>query len=174
MDDASFSQDPNAMMGADPMADPNAAAGADPTMADPNAAAGGDPTMTDPNAAAGGDPTMADPTMGDPNADMGGGDDPLVQAITQRAGDLSDKDKKTLLSYEDSLKADDAENGGGEDMAQQQQPMMEQVIFTKKQLNKLQENFGPSQDELMKKPNRKALPEKKRKSNGSPFSSPFA
>lgn len=168
MDDASFSQDPNAMMGADPtMADPNAAAGADPTMADPNAEAGADPTMAD--------PTMADPTMGEPNADMGGVDDPLVQAITQRAGDLSDKDKKTLLSYEDSLKADDAENGGGEDMAQQQQqPMMEQVIFTKKQLNKLQENFGPSQDELMKKPNRKALPEKKRKSNGSPFCSPFA
>ena len=50
--------------------------------------------------------------------------------------------------------------------------MMESVIFTKKQLNKMQENFGPSQDELMKKNNRKELPKKQINIKNSPFSSP--
>ena len=56
-------------------------------------------------------------------------------------------------------------------------PMVGRAVFPgliKKQLNKIQENFGPSQDELMKKNDRKVLPKKISKSGSSPFNSPFA
>ena len=50
----------------------------------------------------------------------------------------------------------------------------ESVIFTKKQLNTLMENFGPTEDELQKQDERKPLPKKKEKtvSGKSPFNSP--
>ena len=59
-------------------------------------------------------------------------------------------------------------------MGGEQQPMMESFIFTKKQLNTLMENFGPTEDELQKQDERKPLPKKKEKtvSNKSPFNSP--
>ena len=156
MDDASFQQD-QSMMGGDPNA-----MGMDPNMAggDPNAM-GGDPN------AMGMDPNMAG---GDPNA-MGGdqsgeGSDDTMSIINQ----LSDTDKEAVRSYAKSMLSRDEtqQTDAGE------QPMMESVVFTKKQLNKIQENFGPSQDELMKKNNRKGLPKKISKSGSSPFNSPFA
>ena len=157
MDDASFSPDPTMTGG-------NGDMGMDQGGMDPMGGQdmGGNANM-------GMDQGGMDPMGGQ---DIGGSDNPLVQAITQKAQELSDKDLQTLYSYEESLKADDAmaDNGGGDG---QEQPMMEQVIFTKKQLNKLQENFGPSQDELMKKKNKKDLPKKQSSSiKNSPFSPP--
>ena len=161
MDDASFQQDQN-MIGGDPNAmgmDPNAMDG------DPNAM-GDDPNAMgeDPNAM-GGDPNAIG---GDPSADGGDGSDDTTSIINQ----LSDTDKEAVRSYAKSMlnKSDSQQENGDAG----NQPMMESVVFTKKQLNKIQENFGPSQDELMKKNDRKGLPKKISKSGSSPFNSPFA
>ena len=102
---------------------------------------------------------------GDPNA-MGNSDD-----TTSIINQLSDEDKEAVRSYAKSMLE---KEGGEQQEAGEEQQMMEQVIFTKKQLNKIQENFGPSQDELMKKNDRKELPKKISKSVISPFNSPFA
>jgi hypothetical protein len=52
--------------------------------------------------------------------------------------------------------------------------VVNEVIFTKKQLNTLMENFGPTEDELQKQDERKPLSKKKEKtvSGKSPFNSP--
>ena len=165
MDDASFQQD-QSMMGGDPNA-----MGMDPSMegGDTNAM-GGDPNAMgmDPNMAGGGQNAMD----GDPNAmdgnQSGEGSDDTESIISQ----LSDADKEAVRSYAKSMlnKNDSQQENGNAG----NQPMMESVVFTKKQLNKIQENFGPSQDELMKKNDRKGLPKKISKSGSSPFNSPFA
>ena len=161
MDDASFQQDPN-MIGGGPNAmgmDPNMAGGDPNAMGDDPNAIGGDPNAMgeDPNAMG-----------GDPSADGGDGSDDTTSIINQ----LSDTDKEAVRSYAKSMlnKSDSQQENGDAG----NQPMMEQVIFTKKQLNKIQENFGPSQDELIKKNDRKGLPKKISKSGSSPFNSPFA
>lgn len=150
MDDASLSQDPNMAM------DPNTMGG-DPNMM------GGDPNMM------GGDPNMEM----DPNAMGGEEENPRLTNLMNTASNLSDDDLKATESYADSLLSKDetqADNGGQPEDGQQ---MMEQVIFTKKQLNIIKENFGPSQDELMKKNDRKELPKKQSsKIKNSPFSPP--
>lgn len=167
MDDASFQQDQN-MIGGDPNAmgmDPNAMYGDPNAMGmDQNMAGGGPNDMgEDPNAM-GGDPNAMG---GDPNADGGDGSDDTTSIINQ----LSDTDKEAVRSYAKSMlnKSDSQQENGDAG----NQPMMESVVFTKKQLNKIQENFGPSQDELMKKNDRKGLPKKISKSGSSPFNSPF-
>ena len=161
MDDASFQQD-TSMTGGDPNAmgmDPNMAGGGPNAIGDDPNAMGGDPNTMgdDPNAMG-----------GDPNADGGDGSDDTTSIINQ----LSDTDKEAVRSYAKSMlnKSDSQQENGDAG----NQPMMESVIFTKKQLNKIQENFGPSQDELMKKNDRKGLPKKISKSGSSPFNSPFA
>ena len=145
MDDASLSQGQNMEM------DPNMMGG-DPNMEmDPNMM-GGDPNMgADPNA------------MGGQNPEGEESDD--TASIINK---LSDADKEAVRSYAESmLSRDEAQNGETQDQ------MMEQVIFSKKQLNMIKENFGPSQDELMKKNDRKELPKKQSsKIKNSPFSSP--
>lgn len=148
MDDASFSQDPNAMGGYQNMiGDDQNAIGDNQNMM------GGDPTTMD------SDTNM----IGDSTTD-GKSDD--TESIINK---LSDEDKEAVRSYAESmLKKDETQEENGNE-----QPMMEQVIFTKKQLNKIQENFGPSYDELMKKDDRKELPKKNSKSKNSPFNSPF-
>ena len=165
MDDASLSQDPNMGM------DPNM--GADPMM-------GGDPNMgMGPNM--GSDPNMGmDPNMG--GDQMMGGEDPNAMDTNTEGGDdtmsiinkLTDTDKEAVRKYAQSMIArDETQQDGDMGMDGEQQQMMEQVIFTKKQLNTIKENFGPSQDELMKKDDRKELP--KKQSSGiknSPFSPP--
>ena len=132
---------------------------------DPNMI-GGDPNEMgmDPNAM-GGDPNAMG---GDQNTDGGDGSDDTTSIINQ----LSDTDKDAVRSYAKSMlnKSDSQQENGDAG----NQPMMESVVFTKKQLNKIQENFGPSQDELMKKNDRKVLPKKISKSGSSPFNSPFA
>ena len=160
MDDASFQQDPNMIVG-DPNAigdDPNAMGGVPNAMGEDPNAMGGDPN------AMGGDPNA----MGDdPNADGGDGSDDTASIINQ----LSDTDKEAVRSYAKSMlnKSDSQQENGDAG----NQPMMESVVFTKKQLSKIQENFGPSQDELMKKNDRKGLPKKISKLGSSPFNSPF-
>jgi len=161
VDDASLSQDPNMNMPTDN--DPNAGGpmgGEDPNMGGPMGDMGNDPNAGGPMG--GEDPNIGGP-MGDEDPNMGGGDDTL--SIINK---LSDKDKEAVRSYAESmLSRDETQQNGGEE-----QPMMEQVIFTKKQINKIQENFGPTQDELMNKNNRKELPKKQSKTNNSPFSNP--
>ena len=144
MDDASFQQDPG-MMGGDPNA-----------MGDDPNAMGIDPSME----------------SGDPNATGGDQSGEDSDDTTSIINQLSDADKEAVRSYAKSmLNKSDSQQENGDDG---NQPMMESVIFTKKQLNKIQENFGPSQDELMKKNDRKGLPKKISKSGSSPFNSPFA
>lgn len=165
MDDASFQQG-QSMMGGDPNE-----MGMDPSMegGGPNAM-GRDPNAMgmDPNIAGGDQNTMG----GDINAMDGGqsgeGSDDTMSIINQ----LSDTDKEAVRSYAKSMlnKSDSQQENGDAG----NQPMMESVVFTKKQLIKIQENFGPSQDELMKKNDRKELPKKISKSGSSPFNSPFA
>ena len=180
VDGASFSQD--AMMsGPDPIAggeDPNAMGG-DPMMGgeDPNAI-GGDQMIggEDPNAM-GGDPMMGgeDPnaiggdqmTGDDPNATGGTGDD-TASIINQ----LSDTDREAVRAYAESMLSRDETAGNGQE---QQQPMMERVIFTKGQLTKLHEEFGPNRDYLYngdERINGSTKKTTKTTSNNSPFNSP--
>lgn len=180
VDDASFSQDP--MMGGDPGmgGDPNAmggdsnAMGGDPNMMgdDPNAM-GEDPNMMgdDPNAM-GGDPGMIGGDAGmDAGADgqEGAGDD-TMSIINQ----LSDTDREAVRAYAESMLSRDEEQMDGQNDelgGEAEQPVMESVIFTKRQLNKINEEFGPNRDYLDNDDNKKPLQKKNTKttSNNSPF-----
>lgn len=136
--------------------DPNMM-GSDPNMEmDPNMI-GGDPNMgADPNAMAGQNPE-------------GEESDDTASIINK----LSDADKEAVRSYAESMLSRDEVQGNGETGQEDGAQMMEQVIFSKKQLNMLKENFGPSQDELMKKNDKKELPKKQSsKIKNSPFSPP--
>lgn len=136
---------------------------------DPNMM-GGDPNMEmDPNMT-GGDPNMgADQNaMGGQNPEGEESDD--TASIINK---LSDTDKEAVRSYAESMLNRDEAQSNGETWQENGAPMMEQVIFSKKQLNMLKENFGPSQDELMKKNDKKELPKKQSsKIKNSPFSPP--
>ena len=142
---------------------------------DPNMM-GGDPNMEMGPNMMGGDPNMEmDTNMGtDPNAM--GGQNPEGEESDDTASiinKLSDTDKEAVRSYAESMLNRDEAQGNGETGQENGAPMMEQVIFSKKQLNMLKENFGPSQDELMKKNDRKELPKKQSsKIKNSPFSPP--
>ena len=172
MDDASFA---SGQMGLDQGMGGGPDMGMDPGM-------GGDPNMGmdqggedmsllngDPNAMGGDQGMGVDPGMdGDPGMEPGEGEgtgDDTESIIKQ----LSPTDKEAVRAYAESMLNRDETQGGG----QEQQPMMERVIFTKKQIQQIHENFGPSQDELNKETqkNRKELPKKTTKttSNNSPF-----
>lgn len=159
-------------MGGDPSMGP-----ADMPPADGNGQL--DPNMGD----MGGDPMGGDPSMDEP-MDGGEGDDSTVSIINQ----LNDKDKETVRAYAESLLSTEEENDG-EDMgdedapmggdpsmedpnAQGGAPMMETVIFTKKQLKTINENFLQMSDDDEKQ-ERKAGAKKGNKLNKkSPFNSP--
>lgn len=109
---------------------------------------------------AGGDPGLA-PEGPEPE---GGEATGKVKEIMDTANQISEKDQDTLLKYARSLKDASEEAGneagmpGGEPMPQQdpsmgggQPPMMESVVFTKKQIRKLNENFGEMEQELDRK-----------------------
>jgi hypothetical protein len=102
-----------------------------------------------------------DPMMGDQNM---GGDDSTMSIINQ----LNDEDREAVRAYAESML-------GSQDSNEQPmgEPMMESVIFTKKQMDKLFENFGPTEDELHKD-NTNSLSKKKTQnvSKKSPFNSP--
>lgn len=150
MDDASLSQDPNMGM------DPNMVGGDPNTMNGDQNMMGSDPNMN-----------MDQNAMGDEE------ENPILTNLMNTASNLSDDDLKATESYADSLlsKYETQANNDGQQEGGDQ--MMEQVIFKKSQIKQLQENFGPSQDELMKKNDRKELPKKQSsKIKNSPFSSP--
>ena len=168
MDGASTVPSDGPMMGGDPMADEQ------PPMDGQDPAMGGDPMMDD--------PTMeGDPMAGEqPPMDGEDGDDSTMSIISQ----LSDEDREAVRAYAESMLSkseggQEAPTGEGpmmDDpaMGGEQQPMMESFIFTKKQLNTLMENFGPTEDELQKQDERKPLQKKKERtvSDKSPFNSP--
>ena len=144
--------------------------GGDPNMGIDQNMMGSDPNMEmDPNMM-GGDPNMG----ADPNAI--GGQNPEGEESDDTASiinKLSDADKEAVRSYAESMLSRDEVQGNGKTGQEDGAPMMEQVIFSKKQLNTLKENFGPSQDELMKKNDKKELPKKQSsKIKNSPFSPP--
>jgi hypothetical protein len=165
MDPNTMGGDPN-MMGGDPNT-----MGGDPNMmgGDPNMM-GGDPNMEmDPNAMGGDQGAMEN----DPNALGGEEENPRLTNLMNTASNLSDDDLKATESYADSLLSKDETQTDDNGQQEGGAPMMEQVIFKKSQVKKLQENFGPSQDELMKKNDKKELPKKQSsKIKNSPFSPP--
>lgn len=138
---------------------PMGGASAAPAPADPMA--GGDmdndPMANDPMA--GGD-MAGDPMAGDE------GDDSTMSIINQ----LSPEDKEAVRAYAESMLSNsnnnDAAPMGGEE------PVMESVIFTKKQLRTIMEGVGIADDESVVSD--KGLNKKKDKSvsKKSPFNSP--
>ncbi len=91
---------------------------------------------------------------------------------------LSDKDKEAVEAYAESLLSKDedkteenTEDAPIPDGLNMEGPVNESFIFTKKQLSKLMENFGPTNDELEKKDN-KVSKIKKHTIKNSPFNSP--
>ena len=168
MDGASTVPSGDPMAGGDPMSD------GQPPMDGQDPAVGGG-SMTD-DTAMGGDPMDgAQPSMDDVE-----GDDSTMSIIDQ----LSDEDREAVRAYAESMLSKskgEQEAPAGEGpmmddpaMGGEQQPMMESFIFTKKQLNTLMENFGPTEDELQKHDERKPLQKKKERtvSDKSPFNSP--
>ena len=107
------------------------------------------------------------------NNEMGG--DETMDIINQ----LSPKDKEAVKSYAESLiskdesddNAEEAQDVLAQDGLNMEAPMNETFIFRKKQLNKLMENFGPTETELEKdkKPN---LVKKQKKTKKTPFNAP--
>ena len=143
--------DPNAGAYAMPAADPTMAA--DP-MADPNAMAGADmngDSMPD-------DPNMGMDANGDGMPDDGGiGEEGIDGMDIQGIYDsLPDVDKDAAEGYLKYLKRKNEGGAEGQEAAPSdpnampaadpmaQQPMMESVVFSKKQLVKLQEQIGTS------------------------------
>ena len=182
MDGASPAPSGDPMMGGDPMAGGQPPMdGQDPAM-DGDPMAGEQPPMDGQDPAMGGDSMMDDPAMGGGQPPMEGseGDDSTMSIINQ----LSDEDREAVRAYAESMlsKSEGGQEApAGEDpmmgdpaMGGEQPPMMESFIFTKKQLNTLMENFGPTEDELQKQDERKPLSKKKEKtvSGKSPFNSP--
>lgn len=185
--------------GPDPMAGDPMGGGStgDPMAGDPSmggdTSMGGDPMGGDvpPDGDGVLDPNMGgDPMGGDPGMEGGEeGDDSTMSIINQ----LSPEDREAVRSYAESMLARDESNGGpeegpddmggeeppmdgGPDMGPEQgggqPPMMEQVVFTKKQLRKLNEALNIIEPE--KEDKNKGLEKKKGKSvnKKSPFNSP--
>ena len=87
-----------------------------------------------------------------PEGDNGMGDDETMNIINK----LSPKDKEAVKSYAESLSSNNEDSNEPEQQEPMQDglnmeaPMNETFIFKKSQLNKLMENFGPTNDELVK------------------------
>ena len=174
MDGASTVPSGDPMMGGGPMTDGQPPVDEQPPIDGQDPAVSGD-QMTD-DTAMDGDPMGG----GQPPVDGGEGDDSTMSIINQ----LSDEDREAVRAYAESMLS--KSEGGqeapagegpmmdGPSMGGEQQPMMESFIFTKKQLNTLMENFGPTEDELQKQDERKPLQKKKERtvSDKSPFNSP--
>ena len=119
-----------------------------------------------------------DPAMGGeempPMGQENGGDDSTESIINQ----LSDEDREAVRAYAESMLKKNGEQpteNGPEttDPAMGGEPMMESAIFTKKQIEMIMENFGPTEDELQKD-DKKHLSKKNERtvSKKSPFNSP--
>lgn len=130
---------------------------------------------------------MEGPNMDDQNMEpeMGGdmgseAPSPESDSTMDIINQLSEKDKKAVEAYAESLLSsdetkNDQSNGEEEimpDGLDMEQTVNESFIFTKKQLTKLMENFGPTNDELEKKDERNLSKMKKNTVRNSPFNSP--
>ena len=136
--------------------------GASPAPAD-DPMMGGDPMMDDP--AMGGDPM----TDGQPPMEGGEGDDSTMSIINQ----LSDEDREAVRAYAESMLNNNGGNSEEPMDAPQDEPIMESVIFSKKQLRTIMEGFGPSEDEIQnKKHNVLNKKHTKTASSKSPFNAP--
>ena len=135
-----------------------------------------------------GEMPMEDPSMNDANmgSEIDGGieddmiDSTSVDSTMEIINKLSEKDKKAVEAYAESLLSSDETDTNDEtgetdeqipDGLNMEQPVNESFIFTKKQLSKLIENFGPTNDELEKKENNTSKMKKNTVRN-SPFNSP--
>ena len=135
-----------------------------------------------------GEMPMEDPSMNDANmgSEIDGGmegdmtDSTAVDSTMEIINKLSEKDKKAVEAYAESLLSSDETDTNDEtgetdeqipDGLNMEQPVNESFIFTKKQLSKLMENFGPTNDELEKKENNTSKMKKNTVRN-SPFNSP--
>lgn len=79
------------------------------------------------------------PPMGEPEMDnMGGSGDDTLSLFNQ----LTDTDKKAARSYIESMLSRDEQNSAPEQPIPNQGMPMESVIVTKKQLKKMNEEFG--------------------------------
>ena len=141
--------------------------GASPASNGDGTAMGGGPSM-------GGDPSMdgEGPMMGGDPATEDGGDDSTISIINQ----LSPTDKEAVRAYAESmLNRSESNNENGTDMADgsmEEDPMMESVVFTKKQLKKINESFRSTNN---KEDDTKTILNKKKSqtvSKKSPFNSP--
>lgn len=134
------------------------------------------------------DPAMGggEPPMGPEGGDvppMDGGDDAAAGGggeIQSMFDGLNPEHQKAAKSYIQSLEDQetDAQQGGDQmgdampPMTPGQQPMQESVVFTKKQVRTLNENFGEMSDEL-KRDNEPGHSTKVKKNNRvSPFDPP--
>ena len=162
--------------GQDPMVNNQPPMGGQEPMANADPMMGGEQPPMD-----GQDPMAdADPMMGGEQPPIGGqdpmsdeGDDSTMSIINQ----LSDEDREAVRAYAESMlnKGEDTEEPMGEEPPVDNAPVMESFIFTKRQLQTLMENFGPTEDEIQNKDDdRKPLSKKKDKtvSSKSPFNSP--
>lgn len=135
-----------------------------------------------------GEMPMEDPSMNDTNmgSEIDGGmegdmaDSTAVDSTMEIINKLTEKDKKAVEAYAESLLSSDETYTNDEtgetdeqipDGLNMEQPVNESFIFTKKQLSKLMENFGPTNDELEKKENNTSKMKKNTVRN-SPFNSP--
>lgn len=182
MGGASVASNPNMNM---PAPDPNMNMGGDPNM-DMNA--GADPMM-------GGDPSMDMNAGADPGMDMGMGGEPNAdrqkKEIQKNIGKACDdfrnyqgQDKEELTKWvegmldsilDDSDSAGISDEEGGEpmpdDMGGEPTPQVESVIFTKGQLNKINEMIGVGNEEDKdEQPNNEK--KQKVKNNNTPFDNP--
>ncbi len=110
-----------------------------------------------------------------PEGDNGMGDDETMDIINK----LSPKDKEAVKSYAESLASNNEDSNEPEQQEEPMQdglnmeaPMNETFIFKKSQLNKLMENFGPTNDELVKDKKTNLSKKNKKVTKNSPFNAP--
>ena len=110
-----------------------------------------------------------------PEGDNGMGDDETMNIINK----LSPKDKEAVKSYAESLMSNNEDSNESEqqegpmqDGLNMEAPMNETFIFKKSQLNKLMENFGPTNDELVKDKKTNLSKKNKKVTKSSPFNAP--
>lgn len=147
-----------------PMDGASPAPNQDPMMGGEDPAMGGEAPMGNNPVMGGEDPMMGgDPAMGGegPIGDEDG-DDSTTAIINQ----LSPEDKEAVRAYAESMLNKTEDQAGGNE-----EPMMESVIFTKKQLKAINESFRDSEET---RDDKTKLNKKKSQtvSNKSPFNSP--
>ena len=110
-----------------------------------------------------------------PEGDNGMGDDETMNIINK----LSPKDKEAVKSYAESLASNNEDSNEPEQQEEPMQdglnmeaPMNETFIFKKSQLNKIMENFGPTNDELVNDKKTNLSKKNKKVTKSSPFNAP--